>query len=181
MIHANVDYSSIAPFCPQIGERLMQLRHPMPFARLPHTPMQHIELQLVPVAARWELRNMDDVRQLCSNMLHALRAVHDAGFVHRDVREDNILLTSTGFVLTDWELAGTIGDAVFWQPNSEHVPPGVCNGTSWQTWMDLWQLGRVLYAQPLARKNPAGGQFVTNLLNGFFPSAEAALQGLTVW
>jgi serine/threonine protein kinase len=143
--------------------------------------MQRIDLRLVPVAARWEVRNLNDVRQLCSNMLHALHAVHHAGFVHRDVREENILLTSAGFVLADWELAGKIGDAVFWQPNSDHVPPDVLSGTNWQTWMDLWQLGRVLHAQPLARNNPAGGVFVTSLLDGRFPSAEAALRGLTPW
>eukprot|EP00611_Tribonema_gayanum_P032689 TRINITY_DN987_c0_g1_i1.p1 TRINITY_DN987_c0_g1~~TRINITY_DN987_c0_g1_i1.p1 ORF type:complete len:236 (-),score=32.67 TRINITY_DN987_c0_g1_i1:165-872(-) len=165
----------------QVGTQLHELRHPIRRVRFSRTEMQSVELQLTPVAARWQLRDIRAAHQLCGDMLHALSAVHSEGFVHRDVRADNILLSSTSFVLIDWELAGRVDDAVFWQPRSEHVPPGVRQGSKWQTWMDLWQLGRVLEAPVSMLSSAAARDYITKLCNGHFSSAEVALQSLTVW
>eukprot|EP00611_Tribonema_gayanum_P032690 TRINITY_DN987_c0_g1_i2.p1 TRINITY_DN987_c0_g1~~TRINITY_DN987_c0_g1_i2.p1 ORF type:complete len:367 (-),score=73.78 TRINITY_DN987_c0_g1_i2:165-1265(-) len=165
----------------KVGTQLHELRHPIRRVRFSRTEMQSVELQLTPVAARWQLRDIRAAHQLCGDMLHALSAVHSEGFVHRDVRADNILLSSTSFVLIDWELAGRVDDAVFWQPRSEHVPPGVRQGSKWQTWMDLWQLGRVLEAPVSMLSSAAARDYITKLCNGHFSSAEVALQSLTVW
>ena len=144
----------------------------------PPAGVSEVHLQLEPVAARWLLYDTTDALLLCRHMLETLHAVHKLGFVHRDVREDNILLTGEGFILIDWELAGTIDDLVFWQPATAHVPEGVSTGTPWKPWMDLWQLGNVLRSQPIVRSSQPCTQFITKLLNNEVGTAERALQEL---
>ena len=140
--------------------------------------VSEVHLQLEPVAARWVLHENADARLLCRHVLETLDAVHKLGFVHRDVREDNILRTCAGFILIDWEMAGMIDDSVFWQPAVAHVPDGVSAGTLWKPWMDLWQLGNVLQSQPVVRTSEPCTQFTTKLLNNQMETAEQALQEL---
>ena len=144
----------------------------------PPVGVSEVHLQLEPVAARWLLHDTADARLLCRHMLETLYAVHKLGFVHRDVREDNILRTGEGFILIDWEMAGTIDDLVFWQPAVAHVPKGVTTGTPWKPWMDLWQLGNVLRSQPIVRSSQPCTEFITKLLNKEIETAERALQAL---
>lgn len=45
-----------------------------------------VELELTPVGAGWYLENAAALWRLCHDVLTALNAVHEEGFVHRDVR-----------------------------------------------------------------------------------------------
>jgi len=53
----------------------------------------------------------DDALELAEKLAHALRAVHDAGLVHRDVKPSNILLAEHGPVLIDFGIAQAVSDA----------------------------------------------------------------------
>ncbi|KAG5175349.1 hypothetical protein JKP88DRAFT_265861 [Tribonema minus] len=173
--------------------RMLSLAMPQTGQTVPHTArcikmdpqpaMQTVRLQLEPVAVRWVVHTAKDLQSMCADVLQALCAVHDRGFVHRDVRQDNILLADTGYVLIDWELAARVGDTVFWDPKPEHVPPTVRRDTSWQPWMDVWQLGRVIHAlQPSRHAGSARADFVDRLCTANaerrFPSARVALQNV---
>jgi serine/threonine protein kinase len=163
----------------QLNGRVIPLTHPM------HLPADvdvaitnivwRVWVKLTPVGAQWVLRTDADLRTLCRDVLTALAAAHNAGFVHRDVREDNLVRCDAGFVLVDWELAGPIGDPVFWRPAEGRVPPNVVQGTAWSPGMDLWQLGRVLKRFQVTNVTEP---FVQQLLDGVFPHAMAGLAAL---
>ncbi len=137
------------------------------------TQAVEVKLVLTPVAAAWELLDNNDLRRLCTDMLETLRALHEAGFVHRDVRDSNVLRDTTRFLLIDWELAAPIGEPVFWHAAEGALPPGVQIGTPWQQWMDLWQLGRMLGFQR-AVKSAASDAFKAKLQGQEFRSAAEA-------
>lgn len=73
-------------------------------------------------------------------MLTTLIAIHEAGFVHRDLRQDNMIETQSGFCLIDWELAGRNAEMVFW--NGKSLPSEVnLRHRPYVFTDDLWQLG----------------------------------------
>ena len=75
-------------------------------------------------------------------MLTTLAALHAQGYVHRDVRRENILVKRTGWLLIDWELAAPCGQKVFW--NGAASPPSAQKGSTWLPEHDLWQLGHLI-------------------------------------
>lgn len=92
-------------------------------------------------------------RQLCT----ALKAAHDAGVIHRDMKPSNVLLTKTGEAkLTDFGVAqvyagerltitgGVIGTA-------EYMAPEQAQGNRATKRSDLYSLGAVLYAMLAGR------------------------------
>lgn len=85
-------------------------------------------------------------------VLSALRAAHEAGILHRDVKPSNILVTPDGrAVLTDFGIATVEGDASLTQTgmvtgSPSFLPPERATGTEAGPWSDLWSLGATLYA-----------------------------------
>ena len=53
-----------------------------------------VHLRLRPVGARISLQSSQQLRDLVNSLLATLAPVHAAGFVHRDICLDNILLLS---------------------------------------------------------------------------------------
>ncbi|KAG5181555.1 hypothetical protein JKP88DRAFT_162498 [Tribonema minus] len=140
---------------------------------------QRLVLELTPVGARWHLEHEAALWQLCRDVLTILGAVHERGFVHRDIRSANILYHTSGYFLVDWEVAGRIGDCVFWRGKAEHMPPDVKIGSAWEPWMDLWQLGKVMKEHVyLLPKGSAGRRFMTALLDGAFAAGTEALRSI---
>ena len=117
---------------------------------IPHNRSRAYEviMTLTPVGATWRIRSLAELRRLCSSILITLDAVHSLGYVHRDIRVDNIVLASYGFVLIDWELAAPSTSPVFWSARAGSHPEGVHKGSSWLPWMDLWQLGSLIESFP---------------------------------
>lgn len=95
------------------------------------------------------------VRQVADigrQVLSALRAAHDAGILHRDVKPSNILLEADGrAVLSDFGIATIEGDTSLTQTgmvtgSPSFLPPERATGTEAGPWSDLWALGATLYA-----------------------------------
>ncbi|WP_344918488.1 serine/threonine-protein kinase [Streptosporangium oxazolinicum] len=95
------------------------------------------------------------VRQVADigrQVLSALRAAHEAGILHRDVKPSNILLDAEGrAVLSDFGIATIEGDTSLTQTgmvtgSPSFLPPERATGTDAGPWSDLWALGATLYA-----------------------------------
>ncbi len=85
---------------------------------------------------------VEGVRQMIKDVLTALAALHENGYVHRDVRLANIMDDGKNFYLIDFEMAGRVGDAVTWKQTAEAVVSDECATDSWQCRHDLQQLGK---------------------------------------
>ncbi len=134
-----------------------------------------VTLQLIPVGCKVYNMTLPRLLKLAKCMLTTLAVIHKEGFVHRDVREDNIVETQTGFCLIDWELAGRNGELVFWSGPS--LPSDVdLRNRPFVFTDDLWQLGMTL--SRLAMPTDSLMVYVDGLLHGGFTTAEAALKAL---
>jgi eukaryotic-like serine/threonine-protein kinase len=103
------------------------------------------------IEARGTLRPAEAVR-VGLGILAALRAVHDAGITHRDVKPANILLARDRVVLTDFGIAraagaaepASVAEALVGSPS--YLPPERAWGEESGAPGDLWGLGAALYA-----------------------------------
>ena len=113
-------------------------------------PSRHanVNLQLEPVGHSWYLSSPQRVHTFASSLLMTLQHVHASGFVHRDVRADNVVETPGGWTLIDWEMSGKEGAQIFW--DSSAMPPGLQRGSQWFARHDLWQLGKLISTQSFA-------------------------------
>lgn len=91
----------------------------------------------------------DDVAFYSAQMALGLRHLHKLGIVYRDLKPENCLLDSRGYlVLTDFGLSKDIGDNE--QCNSiigtpEYMAPEILKGEDYDYKVDWWSLGCVIF------------------------------------
>jgi len=134
-----------------------------------------VTLQLIPVDCKVYNMTPQRLLKLAKSILTTLVAIHEAGFVHRDVRQDNIVETQSGFCLIDWELAGRDGEQVFWSGPSLPLDVDLRKRPFVFT-DDLWQLGVTL--SRLAMPTKPLTVYIEGILHGGFATAAAALDAL---
>lgn len=90
--------------------------------------------------------------QIGTEVLAALRAAHEAGVLHRDVKPANVLIANDGrVVLTDFGIAMVEGSSALTMTGEligspEFLAPERALGRTPGTESDLWSLGVLLYA-----------------------------------
>ncbi|MFI8518243.1 serine/threonine-protein kinase [Streptomyces sp. NPDC085481] len=90
--------------------------------------------------------------QVGAEVLGALRAAHEAGVLHRDVKPANVLLSNDGrAVLTDFGIAAVAGTSPLTMTGEligspEYLAPERALGRTPGPAADLWSLGVLLYA-----------------------------------
>ncbi len=109
-------------------------------------------------------------------LLGTLGRWHAHGYVHGDVRIDNVVKYYEDWILLDWELAGESGLYAWWE--GKVLPEDVRTQRAPYTCQtDLWQLGVLIKRQAAG---DAANKFGAELVDGKYNSADAARQHLCV-
>ncbi|MFI8349434.1 serine/threonine-protein kinase [Streptomyces sp. NPDC085596] len=96
--------------------------------------------------------SVPDAAHVGAEVLDALRAAHDVGVLHRDVKPANVLLSDDGrVVLTDFGIASVEGSSALTMAGEvigspEFLSPERALGRTPGPESDLWSLGVLLYA-----------------------------------
>ncbi|WP_405737195.1 protein kinase domain-containing protein [Bifidobacterium sp.] len=91
----------------------------------------------------------EDLERLASKLIDAVRAVHAAGIVHRDIKPTNVMISVTGPVLVDFGIAMGEGEShvtstglVMGTPG--FIAPEIIEGTEANDATDWWSTASVL-------------------------------------
>lgn len=91
----------------------------------------------------------DDLERLAHKLIDAIKAVHSAGIVHRDIKPTNVMISATGPVLVDFGIAMGEGEShvtrtglVMGTPG--FIAPEIIEGSDSDELTDWWSLAAVL-------------------------------------
>ena len=91
----------------------------------------------------------DDLERLASKLMDAVKAVHAAGIVHRDIKPTNVMVSATGPVLVDFGIAMGEGEShvtrtglVMGTPG--FIAPEIIDGAESDEMTDWWSVASVL-------------------------------------
>jgi serine/threonine protein kinase len=91
----------------------------------------------------------DDLERLSRKLMDAVRAVHEAGIVHRDIKPTNVMISSRGPVLVDFGIAMGAGEShvtrtglVMGTPG--FIAPEIIDGEESDAGADWWSTAAVL-------------------------------------
>jgi len=102
---------------------------------------------------------VEEALRVAVQVADALAAAHAKGIVHRDVKPENVILTTSGARLLDFGIAVTVAGTEEAAPAGTvaYMSPEQSHGASAAPSADLWALGVVLY-EMLAGRRPFDGQ-----------------------
>jgi len=138
------------------------------------------QVQLVPVGVPVRPRTEQQVKAAVRCVLIALDGLHGKGFVHRDVRWDNVVMRheseGRAWVLIDLETAAQVRTPPTWYNAS--FPPefdkDAPENVPWEFGHDIYQVGRMLENTPRISLSEAALAFAGHLQRER-PSAKDAL------
>lgn len=137
----------------------------------------YVRLRLEPVGALVCINDAAQLHSLVFSLLTTLSHIHEYGFVHRDICLNNVVKGIDGWVLIDWELAGSANQLVWWE--GRLLPDLVKRRLELYTCKtDLWQLG-MLIKTAIVIDDVALTPFADQLLAGRF--ANATLAQASLW
>ena len=97
---------------------------------------------------------MEDIRNMTRDVLNGIKVLHDAGYIHGDLKPSNILKCKTGYKITDFSITTT--NIVKNQGRICTYPyrPPEAFGTSrsWNEKVDIWALGATLFELVFGRR-----------------------------
>ena len=129
-----------------------------------------------------------DALDIMAGVLSGLAAAHEAGFAHRDVKPENVLLTSSGAVkVADFGLARSVAGAVQTRGGmiigtAAYLAPEQVSGGTSDARTDVYAAGIMLYelltgAQPHAAESPLAVAY--KHVNEVVPPPSHSLPGLS--
>lgn len=98
--------------------------------------------------------NLDEIGNVVRSILCGLKVLHDAGFIHGDLKPSNILKCKTGYKITDFSIVSTNviknHGRICTYP---YRPPEAFDSSRW--WnekVDIWALGTTLFELVFAKR-----------------------------
>lgn len=92
--------------------------------------------------------NVEDAKVAGKTVLTALRYLHENGWVHRDIRPQNVMFADQNWYLVDLEWANLVDSPIGeYHPHKEWTPPEITGeNCSWTIASDMWQFHKLLSA-----------------------------------
>ena len=125
--------------------------------------MEYIEGQDLKAKIRSGRLSVDQIADITLRIAEGLRAAHERGIVHRDIKSDNIMVTPDGRVkIMDFGLAKLKGSSGLTKAGSTvgttaYMSPEHFHGAEVTQRADLWAFGVVLY-EMMTGQLPFGGE-----------------------
>jgi len=125
-----------------------------------------------------------EVQSIASQVAEGLKAAHDKGVIHRDVKPANIMLSREGQVrVTDFGLASVEGGIDLTRPQMvlgtpAYMSPEQARGAKTDGRTDIWSFGCILFEMATGRRPFIGdhGQTVANEILNDAPPAPSSLR-----
>ena len=137
----------------------------------PFIVMEYIEGQTLKDLVKSELQlPVEQVVEYAKQIAHGLDAAHEKGIIHRDIKSENIMLTSSGGIkVMDFGLARIKGASELTQSASTvgtvaYMSPEQLDGRNVDTRTDIFSYGVVLY-ELLVGKLPFKGEHPSTMIH----------------